>query len=56
MIKIMSFPACIYKTQNCAQSQQNFVLLHDGETVTFRNSGCILEKLALSLLGGISLW
>ena len=27
-----------YKTQDCAQSQENFALLHDRATVTFRNS------------------
>ena len=36
--KITNFPACTYKSQNVAQSQQNFAPLHDGETVTFRNS------------------
>ena len=34
----MNFPACTHKSQNFAQSQQNFAPLHDGETVTFRNS------------------
>ena len=33
----MNFPACIYKCQNFAKSQQNFALSHDGETVIFRN-------------------
>ena len=28
-----------YTSQDFAQSQQNFALSHDGETVTFRNSG-----------------
>ena len=37
--KIMNFPACTYKSQNFAQSQQNCVPSHDGEKVTFRNSG-----------------
>ena len=38
MKKIMNFPVCKYKSQNFAQSQQNFASSGDGETVTFRNS------------------
>ena len=37
-IKIMNFPACIYKSKKYAQSQQYFARLHDIETVTFKNS------------------
>ena len=37
--KIMSCPACTYKYKSFAQSLRNFALSHDGETVTFRNSG-----------------
>ena len=36
--KIMNFPACTYKSENVAQSQQKIAPSHDGETVTFRNS------------------
>ena len=36
--KIMNFPACTYKSQNVAQSQQKCAPSHNGETVTFRNS------------------
>ena len=37
--KIIKFQACTYKSQNVAQSQLNFAPSHDGEIVTFRNSG-----------------
>ena len=39
MKKIMNFPVFKYKSQMVAQSQQNFASSHDGETVTFKNSG-----------------
>ena len=35
---IMNFPACTYKSENVAQSQRNFALMHGSETVAFRNS------------------
>ena len=37
--KIMMFPASPYKSQNVAQSKRKFAPSHNGETVTFRNSG-----------------
>ena len=33
--KIVTFSTCIYKSQNVAQSQQNFGLSHVGEAGTF---------------------
>ena len=36
--QIINFTVCTYKSQNFAPSQLNFAPLHDGETVTFRNS------------------
>ena len=38
IIQIMKYSACTYKSKIFAQSQQKCVPLHDGETVTFRNS------------------
>ena len=37
-VKMHIFLVCVCKSQDIAQSQQNFALLHDHETVTFRNS------------------
>ena len=35
----MTFLVWVYTSQDFARTQQNFALSHDGETVTFRNSG-----------------
>ena len=50
---IINFPAWTFKSKKIAQSQQNCGPSHDGETVTFRNSGkqltYILTKLVLNI-------
>ena len=38
-VKMYSFLVCACKSEDFAQSQQNFARSHDRETVTFRNSG-----------------
>ena len=37
-VKMHKFSVCAYKSQDFAQSRENFARLHDRETVTFRNS------------------
>ena len=37
-VNVHTFLVCAYKSQDFAQSQENFAWLHDRETVTFRNS------------------
>ena len=40
----MSLLVWVYKSQDFAQTQQNFARLHDRVTVTFRNSGYQLDS------------
>ena len=47
MVKCITFLVLVYISQDFAQTWQNFTLSHDGETVTFRNSGFILYTLPL---------
>ena len=37
VVKMHKFLVCAYKSQDMAQSHENFARLHDRETVTFRN-------------------
>ena len=37
-VKMHKFLVCAYKSQDIAQSEENFARSHDRETVTFRNS------------------
>ena len=37
-VKMHNFLVCAYNSQDFAQTEENFVQLHDHETVTFRNS------------------
>ena len=41
-VKMHTFLGCTYNSQDFAQTQENFARSHDRETVTFRNSACIL--------------
>ena len=41
----MSFLVWVYKSQDFAQTEQNFARSHDHVTVTFRNSEIILFKI-----------
>ena len=43
-VKIYKFLVCACKSQDFAQSQKNFARSHDHETVTFRNSACVLSE------------
>ena len=44
-VKVHDVLVCMYTSQDFAQTQQNSASLHDGETVTFRNSGLdIVQK------------
>ena len=47
MVKVSDYLVCVYTSQHFAQTQQNFVPSHDGETVTFRSSGKRIEKLLI---------
>ena len=47
-VKMLKFLVCAYKSQYFGQSQKFFARSHDRETVTFRNSACRLDSLALS--------
>ena len=38
MIKVHDFLSCVYTYEDFVQTQLNFALSDDGETVTFRNS------------------
>ena len=35
----MTFPVCMYKSENVARGKQNFMRTHDRVSVTFRNTG-----------------
>ena len=39
MVKLHDFQVLVWTSQDFAQTQQTFAPSHDGETVTFRNSG-----------------
>ena len=41
-VKMHKFLVHAYKSQDFAQSQNNFARAHDRETITFRNSGISL--------------
>ena len=43
-VKIHTFLLCAYKSQNVAQSQENFARSHNRATVIFRNSDTRMGK------------
>ena len=46
-VKMHKFSVCAYKSQDIAQSEKNFALSHNRETVTFRNSDFQLKKTSI---------
>ena len=43
-VKLCKFVVCLCKSQDFAKSQMIFARSHDRETLTFRNSDCIVTK------------